>query len=55
MGKLSKGYLHYKMITSQNVPSKAQVNIFLSYKKFMYHPGDIEVSSFYPSHDLPNL
>ena len=48
MGKLSKGYLHYKMTTSQNVPSKAQVNIFLSYKKFMYRPRDIEVFIFLP-------
>ena len=31
-----KGYLRYKTITSQNVPSEAQVkNIFVSYKSFI--------------------
>ena len=31
-----KGYLHYKMITSQNVPSEAQIkNFFISYKNYV--------------------
>ena len=31
-----KGYLRYKTITSQNVPSKAQIkNVFISYKNYV--------------------
>ena len=42
--KLSlKGYLHYKTITSQNVPSKAQIKNLLFRRKIMFRSQDIQV------------
>ena len=40
-----KCYLRYKMITSQNVSSEAQVKI-LFHKKVMFHSQDIQVFVF---------
>ena len=40
-----EGYLSYKMITSQDVPSKAQIkNLFR--RKIMFRPQDIQVFVF---------
>ena len=51
-----KGYFHYRMITSQNVPSEAQVKYFSLFNtKFMFHSRDIQVLYFQPFHDLPKL
>ena len=42
-----KGYLHYKTITSQNVPSKAQVkSFFLFHRKVMFYSKDIQFFVF---------
>ena len=41
-----KGYLRYKTITSQNVPSKAQIKNFLFRTKTVFHSQDIQVSVF---------
>ena len=50
-----KGYVRYKTITSQNVPSEAQIkNIFIS-NKIMFRSQDIQVFVFLSIHDLPNL
>ena len=38
-----KGHLRYKMITSQNVPSKAQIKNFFFCRKIMFHSDDIPV------------
>ena len=38
-----KGYLRYKTITSQNVPSKAQIKNFLFRRKIMFRSQDIQV------------
>ena len=40
-----KGYFCYKMITSQNVPSEAQVENFFD-RKVMFHSQDIQVFVF---------
>ena len=50
-----KGYFHYKMKTSQNVSSEAQVKIFLFCIKVMFSPKIFKFFLFSPSHDLPNL
>ena len=50
-----QGYLHYKMITSQNVSSVAQVKNFLFCRKVMFHPQDIQVFVFLTIHDLTIL
>ena len=41
-----KGYLRYKTITSQNVPSKAQIKNFLFRRKIMFRSQDIQVFVF---------
>ena len=43
---LLKGYLRYKMITSQNVPSEAQIRNFLFHRKIMFCSQDIQVFVF---------
>ena len=43
-----KGYLHYKMIISQNVSSKEQLKIFFSFRKVMFRSQDIQVFVFLP-------
>ena len=47
-----KGYLRHKTITSQNVPSKAQIKNFL--KKLCSVLKIFKFLYFWPSHDLPN-
>ena len=44
-----KGYLSYKMITSQNLSSEAQVKIFLFCRKVMFPSQDIQVFVFLTS------
>ena len=46
--QIIKVYLHYKMITLQNVSSEAQVIIFffLFHQNFMFHFQDIQVFVF---------
>ena len=46
MAKQLKGYLHYKTITSQNVPSEAQIKNFLFRRKNMFRSQDIQVFVF---------
>ena len=41
--KIFKGYLRYKMITSQNVSSEAQIKIFLFRRQVMFCSQDIQV------------
>ena len=41
-----KGYLRYKTITSQNVPSEAQIKNFLFRRKIMFRSQDIQVFVF---------
>ena len=41
-----QGYLCYKTITSQNVPSKAQIKNFLFRRKIMFRSQDIQVFVF---------
>ena len=41
-----KGYLRYKMKTSQNVPSEAQIKNFLFHRKIMSCSQDIQVFVF---------
>ena len=41
-----KGYLCYKTITSQNVPSKAQIKNYLFRRKIMFRSQDIQVFVF---------
>ena len=41
-----KGYLRYKTITSQNVSSEAQVKNFLSRRKVMFCPQNIQALVF---------
>ena len=41
-----KGYLHYKMITSQNVSSESQIKNFLFHRKIMFRSQDIQVFVF---------
>ena len=43
---LFKGYLRYKTITSQNVPSEAQIKNFLFRRKIMFRSQDIQVFVF---------
>ena len=43
---LFKGYLRYKMITSQNVSSEAQIKNFLFRRKIMFRSQDIQVFVF---------
>ena len=43
---LLKGYLRYKTITSQNVPSEAQIKNFLFRRKIMFRSQDIQVFVF---------
>ena len=50
-----QGYLHYKMITSQNVSSVAHVKNFLFCRKIIFHPQDIQVFVFLTIHDLTIL
>ena len=44
--RLFKGYLRYKMITSHNVPSDAQVNNFLLHRKIMFRFQDSQVFEY---------
>ena len=44
--KQFKGYLRYKMITSQNVPSGVQVKNFFFHRKVMSRSRDIQVFVF---------
>ena len=46
LATLLKGYLRYKTITSQNVPSKAQIKNSLFRRKIMLHSQDIQVFVF---------
>ena len=48
-----KGYLRYKTITSQNVPSKAQIKNFLFRRKIILCYQDIQVCVFLTKF-LPN-
>ena len=41
-----KGYLRYKTITSQNVPSKVEIKNFLFCRKVMFHSQDVQVFVF---------
>ena len=41
-----KGYLRYKAIISQNVPSKAQIKNFLFRRKIMFRSQDVQVFLF---------
>ena len=41
-----KGYLRYKTVTSQNVPSEAQIKNFLFRRKIMFRSQDIQVFVF---------
>ena len=50
-----QGYLHHKMITSQNVSSVAHVKNFLFCRKIIFHPQDIQVFVFLTIHDLTIL
>ena len=44
--RIIKRYLHYKTITSENVPSKAQIKNFLFRRKIMFRSQDIQVFVF---------
>ena len=44
--KLLKGYLRYKIITSQNVLCEAQIKNFLFRGKIMFRSQDIQVFVF---------
>ena len=41
-----KGYLHLKMITSQNVSSEAQIKIFFIPGKILFRSQDVQVFVF---------
>ena len=45
--KIITGYLHYKTITSQDVPSEAQVKNFLIRRKVVFRSQDIQIKSLY--------
>ena len=47
-----KGYLRYKTITSQNVPPKAQIKIFLFRTKIMFRSQVIQFLYFYQISDV---
>ena len=44
--KIFKGYLRYKMLTSQNVSSEAQIKIFLFRRKIIFRYQDIQIFVF---------
>ena len=46
MGSSLKGYLCYKTITSENVPSEVQIKNFLFPRKVMFRSRDIQIFIF---------